>query len=146
LLILTAAATFLRSRIVAMLAPRFDRLGDVRIGVLTVVLGMVLGVLVTLTSVGAGALGMTALLLLYPKQPVSRLVGSDIAHAVPLTLLGGAGHWYLGTVNLDLLLSLLAGSIPGIIIGSLLAARASDRLLAPVLATTLAVVGLKLLT
>ncbi|MFX8102638.1 sulfite exporter TauE/SafE family protein, partial [Acinetobacter baumannii] len=86
-------------------------------------------VLVTLTSAGAGALGMTALILLYPKMPVNRLVGSDIAHAVPLTLLGGLGHWYLGSVNVDLLVSLLVGSIPGIIIGSLLATRAPDRIL-----------------
>ncbi len=145
LLVATAIATFLRPTILRWLAPRFDRLRPATIGMMTVLLGMVLGVLVTLTSVGAGALGMTALLLLYPKLPVNRLVGSDIAHAVPLTLLGGAGHWYLGSVNFDLLLSLLVGSIPGIIVGSLLATRAPDRVLAPILATTLALVGVKLL-
>ena len=64
---------------------------------------------------------MTALLVLYPKLPVARLVGSDIAHAVPLTLIAGAGHWWLGSVDLSLLVSLLLGSIPGIIVGSLIA-------------------------
>ena len=87
----------------------------------TVLLGAVLGVLVSLTSVGAGALGMTALLILYPTLPINRLVGSDIAHAVPLTLLAGIGHWLLGSVDVALLVSLLIGSIPGIIVGSLIA-------------------------
>ena len=87
---------------------------------------------------------MTVLLVLYPKLPVAKLVGSDIAHAVPLTLLAGLGHWMMGTVDFHLLLSLLTGSIPGIIIGSLLASRASDRILRPILASTLALVGGKL--
>ena len=108
-------------------------------------LGAVLGVLVSLSSVGAGALGMTVLLVLYPQLPINRLVGSDIAHAVPLTLVAGAGHWWLGSVDVALLLSLLIGSVPGIIMGSLIATRVSDRVLTPVLATTLAVVGGKLL-
>jgi len=105
------------------------------------VLGAVLGVLVSLTSVGAGALGMTVLLLLYPTVPTNRLVGSDIAHAVPLTLIAGLGHWALGSVDFGLLLSLLAGSVPGIIVGSLLSSRASERVLRPVLAGTLLLVG-----
>jgi uncharacterized membrane protein YfcA len=103
-------------------------------------------VLVALTSVGAGALGMTVLLVLYPKLDVAKLVGSDIAHAVPLTLLAGIGHWMMGSVNWELLVSLLIGSIPGIIVGSLLAARTPDGILRPVLAGTLALVGGKLLT
>ncbi|MFX7849499.1 TSUP family transporter, partial [Acinetobacter baumannii] len=86
ILVLIALATFLRQRLIAWMAPRFDRMRGWQIGMLTVLLGLVLGVLVTLTSAGAGALGMTALILLYPKMPVNRLVGSDIAHAVPLTL------------------------------------------------------------
>ena len=113
--------------------------------VVTVALGVVLGVLVSLTSVGAGALGMTALLVLYPKHPINRLVGSDIAHAVPLTLLAGLGHLALGSVDLHLLVSLLAGSIPGIIVGSLLASWVSEGVLRPILATVLAIVGVKLL-
>jgi len=83
----------------------------------TVLVGALLGVLVTISSVGAGALGVTALLLLYPRLPMAVIVGSDIAHAVPLTLLAGIGHWYLGAVDWTLLTSLLTGSVPGIIVG-----------------------------
>jgi uncharacterized membrane protein YfcA len=104
----------------------------------------VLGVLITLSSVGAGAIGVTVLIFLYPKLPISRIVGSDIAHAVPLTLIAGAGHFALGTVNLPLLGSLLTGSIPGIIIGSQLTARIPERVLRPILAGTLLLVGGKL--
>ena len=68
---------------------------------LTVVVGAVLGVLVSISSVGAGAIGVTALVLLYPQLPTARIVGSDIAHAVPLTLVAGIGHWWLGSINLD---------------------------------------------
>ena len=88
--------------------------------------GAVLGVLVTLSSVGAGALGVTLLLLLYPRVSMKVIVGSDIAHAVPLTLVAGAGHWWLGSVDVPLLASLLSGSIPGIILGSYLSARVPD--------------------
>lgn len=144
-LVVTAIATFFRGRLVTFMSPRFERLGDTRIGYVTIALGAMLGLLVSLTSVGAGALGMTALLMLYPHQKVNKLVGSDIAHAVPLTLLAGLGHWWLGSVNGALLVSLLAGSIPGIILGSLLATRTSDKVLVPILAATLAVVGLKML-
>ena len=112
----------------------------------TIVLGALLGILVSITSVGAGALGTTALLILYPKLPVARIAGSDIAHAVPLTLIAGIGHWLLGSVDLTLMLSLLAGSIPGIIIGSYLATRSSDAVLRPVLAITLLVSSVRLLT
>jgi uncharacterized membrane protein YfcA len=111
---------------------------------LTVFLGALLGVLVSLSSVGAGALGMTCLLLLYPTLPAKRLVGSDIAHAVPFTCLAGIGHWWLGTIDMGLLLALLAGSVPGVTIGSWVAARASDRWLRPILAGTLGVAGIRL--
>jgi uncharacterized membrane protein YfcA len=144
-LVLTALATFFRARIVARVAPSFRGMSAQRLALLTVVLGAALGVLVSLTSVGAGALGMTALLILYPTAPVNRLVGSDIAHAVPLTLIAGLGHWWLGSVDMMLLASLLAGSIPGIVIGSVIASRVTDRVLTPILATTLAIVGLKLI-
>ncbi len=145
-LIATAIAVFFREAIVGRLAPRFSTAGEERIAGMTVALGAVLGVLVSLTSVGAGALGMTALLILYPRLPVARLVGSDIAHAVPLTLIAGLGHLAMGTVNPWLLASLLLGSIPGIIVGSLIATRVSERILAPVLAVTLAIVGWRLLS
>jgi uncharacterized membrane protein YfcA len=111
---------------------------------LTITLGAVLGVLITLSSVGAGAIGVTVLIFLYPKMPIARIVGSDIAHAVPLTLIAGLGHFALGTVNLPLLGSLLVGSIPGIIVGSHLTARIPERVLRPVLAGTLVLVGGKL--
>lgn len=144
-LILTAISMFFRERIVDRFAHRLDRVPPRRIARLTVLLGAVLGVLVSLTSVGAGALGMTVLLILYSRTPVSQLVGSDIAHAVPLTLIAGIGHWFLGSIDFGLLASLLAGSVPGIIVGSLIASRISERALIPVLAITLAVVGAKLL-
>ncbi len=106
-----------------------------------VVVGVVLGVLVTISSVGAGAIGVTALLLLYPRLPMAVVVGSDIAHAVPLTLVAGIGHWFLGSVDWPLLTSLLTGSVPGIIIGSYLSAHVPDFVLRPILAITLLVVG-----
>ncbi|HEU4475557.1 MAG TPA: sulfite exporter TauE/SafE family protein [Methyloceanibacter sp.] len=103
----------------------------------TVAFGIVLGLLVTLTSVGAGAIGVTVLAMLYPLLPAKRLVGTDIAHAVPLTLLGGLGHLGLGNVDVGLLLALLGGSIPGILIGARLAGVAPEWLLRPLLAVTL---------
>ena len=111
----------------------------------TVLTGIVLGVVVSISSVGAGAIGVTVLILLYPRLPISRVVGSDIAHAVPLTLLAGLGHWWIGAVNWHMFGSLVAGSIPGIIVGSLVATRVSDRELSPILAAVLIVVGCKLL-
>jgi uncharacterized membrane protein YfcA len=104
---------------------------------LTTFAGLLLGVFVTLSSIGAGALGMTALVLLYPRTPIARLVGSDIAHAVPLTLIAGVGHWLLGSVDWVLLGSLVIGSLPGIFFGSHLSARVPDKTLRPVLATIL---------
>jgi uncharacterized membrane protein YfcA len=112
----------------------------------TIVVGAMLGILVSITSVGAGALGTTALLILYPKLPVAKIAGSDIAHAVPLTLIAGIGHWVMGSVDFGLMLGLLVGSIPGVIIGSLLGARSSDAVLRPVLAVTLLIVSVRLLT
>ena len=85
---------------------------------LTVLCGAILGVLVSLSSIGAGALGATMILLLYPRLDMKRLVGSDIAHAVPLTIVAGIGHASLGNVNWVLLVELLMGSIPGIWVGA----------------------------
>jgi uncharacterized membrane protein YfcA len=107
----------------------------------TVAIGALLGVLVTISSVGAGALGVTALLLLYPRVPMANIVGSDIAHAVPLTLVAGIGHWWLGTVDWPLLGSLLSGSIPGIVLGSYLVTHIPERVLRAILATTLLLVS-----
>lgn len=145
-LVLTAAALLLRQPIAARLARRGGPgLSDRNVAVLTALLGAVIGAAVTFSSVGAGAIGATVLIVLYPKLSIDRIVGTDIAHAVPLTLISGLGHWYLGAVDFGLLLSLLMGSVPGIIIGSLLAGRTHDRILRPLLATVLVVVGLMLL-
>ena len=89
---------------------------------------MVLGVLVSLSSVGAGALGAASLVFLYPRMPAVRIAGTDIAHAVPLTIVAGLGHAWLGTVNYSLLASLLVGSVPGIVLGSLLSGRLPERI------------------
>jgi uncharacterized membrane protein YfcA len=140
-LILSAIALLFRGLIVRFFARRMAEVEPGTTTWLTVALGAILGALVSLTSVGAGAIGMTVLLILYPKREVKMLVGSDIAHAVPLTLIAGLGHWMMGSVNWSLLSSLLCGSIPGIVIGSLLASRTSDRILRPILASTLALVG-----
>lgn len=145
MLILTAMATVWRQRLLAWLTPRFGTLDGRGLTIATVLLGAVLGVLVSLTSVGAGALGMTALLILYPGLPIGRLVGSDIAHAVPLTFIAGVGHWLLGSVDVALLLSLLAGSIPGVIVGSLISSRINERALALILAAVLLIVGVRML-
>lgn len=112
--------------------------------VATVATGALLGFFVSISSVGAGAIGMTVLLILYSQLPITRLVGSDIAHAVPLTLVAGIGYWWIGSVDLVLLGQLLAGSIPGIVLGSLLAPRTPEAILRPLLATILALVGIKL--
>lgn len=104
----------------------------------TVVLGALIGVAVSISSVGAGAIGVTVLLFLYPRLQMARIVGSDIAHAVPLALIAGTGHWIMGDVNGVLLTNLLIGSIPGVVIGSYLSSRAPDKLLQPLLAAVLA--------
>jgi uncharacterized protein len=123
------------------MAPTMARISPRRAAWLTVLTGAILGVLVPITSVGAGALGVTALLILYPSTPMAIIVGSDIAHAVPLTMLAGIGHWWLGSVDWMMLISLLCGSIPGIIIGSYLSARIPEAVLRPILAATLFIVG-----
>lgn len=141
MLLLTAASLLFRRQFLLLMGPVLNRISPPRAAWLTVVTGVLLGCLVTLSSVGAGALGVTALLLLYPRIPMARIVGSDIAHAVPLTLVAGAGHWWLGSVDLPLLGSLLSGSIPGIILGSYLSAHIPDSVLRPLLAVVLCVVG-----
>ena len=104
---------------------------------LTILFGAALGFLVTLTSVGAGAIGVVVLAMLFPLLPAKRIVGSDIAHAVPLTLVAGAGHLGLGHVDPWILGALLCGSIPGILFGTRLAGVAPEWLLRPLLALTL---------
>jgi uncharacterized membrane protein YfcA len=143
-LFITAATLIFREKMVARYATQLGALQQKQIAILTIFVGTVLGVLVSITSVGAGAIGVTALVLLYPKLPTARIVGSDIAHAVPLTLAAGIGHWFLGSINFDVLISLLVGSVPGILIGSYAAVRIPETALRLVLAGTLIVVATKL--
>jgi uncharacterized membrane protein YfcA len=107
----------------------------------TVLAGAALGVLVSISSVGAGAVGVTALLLLYPQLPMTRIVGSDIAHAVPLTLVAGMGHWATGAIDWHLMGVLLVGSLPGIVVGSYFAHRVPESALRLGLAATLILVA-----
>src|ERR1700684_1239544 len=141
MLLLTAVSLIFRQRFIDLMAPSIERVTPRQAARFTAIAGAILGVLVTLSSVGAGALGVTALLLLYPRASMKVIVGSDIAHAVPLTLVAGAGHWWLGSVDLPLLTSLLSGSIPGIILGSYLSAHVPDAVLRPLLAAVLCIVG-----
>ena len=113
---------------------------------LTVFAGVILGVLVTLTSVGAGALGTAMLLYLYPlRMRPARLVGTDIVHAIPLTVVAGIGHLILGDVNFTLVGNLLLGSIPGVVLGSMFGGRIPDGALRTAIAVVLAAVSFKLL-
>jgi len=145
-LILTALALIFRKRLLATYSRRVGLLSEDQTQFYTVLTGVILGVLVTISSVGAGALGVTALLLLYPELPVVKIAGSDIAHAVPLTLIAGLGHLASGGVNSGVLVSLLCGSIPGIMLSSMFAPRLPDYALRLVLALTLLVVAIRLLS
>lgn len=147
-LVLTAFALLIRPHVASLIrrnGGKVYELDEGRLSAATITTGAVLGVLVTLSSVGAGALGMVALLFLYPRQGAARLVGADIAHAVPLTLIAGLGHVALGTVDFKLLAALLLGSIPGIWLGSHAGARIPETVLRPVLAAMLAIIGGRLL-
>jgi uncharacterized membrane protein YfcA len=143
-LLLTSLALIFRPQLAELAARNPLAPSPSRTLVSTVLTGAVLGVLVSMTSVGAGAIGVTVLLLLYPTLATTRIIGSDIAHAVPLTLIAGMGHWLLGSVDWSILLSLLIGSLPGIVIGSHLSTRAPERLLRRLLAATLIAVGTRL--
>jgi hypothetical protein len=112
---------------------------------LTVLVGALLGLLVTLSSIGAGALGATLILLLYPRLPAQHVVGTDIAYAVPLTLVAGIGHATLGHVDWALLAALLVGSLPGIWLGARLTKSLPDRLIRTLLAGSLLIAGLKVI-
>jgi uncharacterized membrane protein YfcA len=145
-LFLTATSLIFRKALLESFGRRMERFDDPAIARLTVLTGLVLGVLVSISSVGAGAVGVTALLLLYPKLPMARIVGSDIAHAVPLTLVAGIGHWALGAVDWHLMGVLLIGSLPGIFIGSYFATRVPETALRLLLASTLMLVAGRLVS
>lgn len=146
-LILTAAALLFKDRLRAVALRRpVLRAGDGdRSRAATVAVGAVLGVLVTVSSVGAGALGVAALFFLYPGLVAVRVVGTDIAHAVPLTLVAGLGHASMGAVDWGLLGNLLLGSLPGVYLGSAVSRKLPERLLRTLLAAMLVLVGSKLI-
>lgn len=145
MLLLTALLLVFRRRFLEAVGPWLERSTPAHVAKQTIIVGALLGVLVTVSSIGAGALGVTALLMLYPRLPMATVVGSDIAHAVPLTLVAGIGHWWMGSTNWPMLAWLLTGSIPGIMLGSYMAIRVPDTVLRPVLAGTLTLVASQLL-
>ncbi len=146
-LVLTACAIIFRARLQNYALSHADDSAHTKFQApITVAVGILLGILVTISSVGAGALGVAVLFFLYPRLPAIRVVGSDLAHAVPLTLVAGLGHWAIGSVDWSLLGSLLIGSLPGIWLGSHASARVPERFLRPILATMLILVGGKLIT
>lgn len=146
-LLLTAAALLLKDWI-RKIALRDDgtvyELHHRHLPAATIATGALVGALVTVSSIGAGVLGTVALLFLYPRLSTVKVVGTDIAHAVPLTALAGMGHLALGTVDLVLLGSLLLGSLPGIYIGSHLSAKVPEKVLRPLLATMLLIIGARM--
>lgn len=146
-LLLTAAAIVFRTRLQRYALKHADDTVHTQYQApTTIAVGVLLGILVTVSSVGAGALGVAALFFLYPKLPALRIVGSDLAHAVPLTLIAGLGHWAMGSVDFSLLGSLLLGSLPGIWLGSHASSKIPERFLRPMLATMLVLVGSKLIS
>lgn len=146
-LLLTAAALLLKDWI-RKIALRDDgtvyELHHRHLPAATVATGVIVGALVTISSIGAGVLGTVALLFLYPRLSAVKVVGTDIAHAVPLTAIAGMGHMALGTVDMVLLAGLLLGSLPGIYIGSHLSAKVPEKVLRPLLATMLLIIGARM--
>ena len=144
-LFVTAAVLIFRRKLLALRATHVGDFDPRCTAIVTVVFGAIVGALVSISSVGAGAIGVTALVLIYPHLPMRRLVGSDIAHAVPLTLVAGIGHWILGSTDWHLLGSLLIGSLPGIFFGGRVSVRVPDTALRLILAGTLITAGTKLI-
>ncbi len=144
-LILTAGVLVFRRAILEFYAARVGALKPRTTTVATVTTGALLGVLVSISSVGAGAIGVTALILLYPHLPMPQIVGSENAQAVTLTLAGGIGHWMLGSIDWLVLASLLVGSLPGIVIGGYISVQIPDSVLRLLLAAVLLLVAGKLL-
>jgi len=147
-LCITSAATIARPSLHRWIVANAGRNGSLRRMQLplTILAGAILGVLVTITSVGAGAFGATLLVFLYPgRLNGKQIVGTDIVHAIPLTLVAGIGHLLIGSVDVHLLLNLLIGSIPGIIVGSLLVHFVSDKLVRFALSIVLVLTGVRLI-
>ena len=116
-----------------------QRLKEKRLYIL--IMGIILGVFVTLSSVGAGAFGIMALIIMFPNLPMIRIIGSDVVHAVLLTLVAGLGHMNSGNVDFNLLMWLLVGSIPAIVIGTLLSSRLPEKIIRKILGVTLFALG-----
>jgi uncharacterized membrane protein YfcA len=143
-LLLTAVSLIFRKSILERYRRRLEHVQPGTTAIATVLAGAALGVLVSISSVGAGAVGVTVLLLLYPRLPMASVVGSDIVHAVPLTLVAGLGHWALGAIDWHLMGVLLLGSLPGIMVGSYSAVRVPEKVLRLALAAILLVVSAKI--
>lgn len=154
-LVLTSSALFLKGTVAGIMQANVDhpvvnaiykvRQDEQRKALATIITGGFLGVMVTLSSVGAGALGAAILLFLYPRMKGVEIVATDIAHAVPLTLVAGLGHSTMGTVDWSLLGYLLVGSLPGIYLGSHMGIRLPEHILKPLLAVLLMIIGVKCL-
>ena len=146
-LVLTSIAVFFRNRIrtyvIELDAPQLKAFGRRWRLPVTSVAGLGLGMLVTLSSVGAGALGTALLILLFPHMTMPMIVATDLVHAVVLTGVAGLGHWQLGNVDLMLLVYLLAGSLPGVYLGSHLGTRLSPKFMQPLMGTLLFVIGMR---
>ena len=144
--LLTVVALLFRARLLAWVQRHPEhQLQGTKLAVATVVIGALLGTLVTISSIGAGAIGATLLVLLYPKLAPAEIAGTDIAYAVPLTAIAAVGHWWLGSLNWPLLGMLLIGSVPGITLGSLAARAIPEKFLRGLLAITLTSVAYKLI-
>lgn len=140
MLILTSIVIFFKDRLNNLL----DKPKNYKPSKYTIItLGAALGALVTLSSVGAGAIGSALLLLLYPSLRTRTIVGTDIAHAVPLTAIAGLGHLQLGHIDFNLLISLIAGSLPAIYIGTLVGEKIPENILKYTVASILLLIGLK---
>ena len=146
-LVLTSFAVFFRSKIrdsvVKLKGTRFEKHGRRYRPYVTLLMGIILGGLVTLSSVGAGALGTALLILLYPRMSMQSIVGTDLVHAVVLTGVAGAGHYSMGNVDLWLLLYLVIGSLPGVFLGSHLGSKLSPRVIQPIMGTLLLAIGMR---
>jgi len=142
---LTVVALLLRARMLAWIHahPEYQLQGRA-LAAATVLAGALLGALVTVSSIGAGAIGATLLVMLYPRLTPAEVAGTDIAYAVPLTAIAASGHWWLGSIDWMLLLTLLVGSVPGITLGAMAARKVPERFLRGLLATTLTGVAAKL--
>lgn len=144
--LLTVVALLFKGKMLAWINARPERqLQGRALALATIISGAVLGTLVTISSIGAGAIGATLLVMLYPRLSSAEVAGTDIAYAVPLTAIAALGHWWLGSINWELLAMLLIGSVPGITLGSWVARAVPERFLRGLLAMTLTGVAAKLI-